>query len=328
MPFRRERDEDLLDAGHDDDDAPQRPRKRKAAPQPVAKEAVPKFSFEASADVQRWLKLQEQSFESGKSRPPFNPTFLAGRRDAMWIQSSLEYFYDQEMIDDVVREVKSGKEATVYCCVANPATHHSLLAAKVYRPRMFRALSNDAVYRNSRELHDDQGNTVRDRRRPRPGGAKGRAFQVSSWIQYEFGTQQALHAAGAPVPVPFAQMGNAVLMEFVGDETGAAPLLRSVRIDRSEAGRLFDRLVQTIEIFLSCDRIHGDLSAYNILYWKGDVVVIDLAQALDPRHSDAVYPLLERDVARVYEYFAPYGVKADPKAIAGDMWARYLVDEL
>jgi RIO kinase 1 len=333
--MRRE-DEGLEPTGQDvalaegDDEAPERSRRRQRPVEepPAPKEAAPKTSYEANEDVQRWLWMQEQEFDDGRARAEFDPTFLASRRDRLWIMSSLEHFYDERLIDDVVREVKSGKEATVFSCVANPATGKEFLAAKVYRPRMFRALSNDAVYRNSRYAHDEEGNTVRNRRRVPQSGAKGRAFQVSSWIGYEFETHRMLYQAGAPVPEPIAFMGNAVLMDFIGDDGQPAPLLRSVRVPRTHAQRLFDTLIGAIETFLRCDRVHGDLSAYNVLYWRDEVVVIDLAQALDPRHSDEVYRMLERDVERICQYFERYGVRSNPQALAGDMWARYLMSEM
>src|SRR5690242_16781758 len=99
-----------------------------------------KTSYESNPDVQRWL--QEQSLEDG-SKPKFTPTFLAGQRDRLWVLSSLAQFYEQDLITDVLRVIKSGKEATVYCCAADPAMGRKLLAAKVYRPRMFRSLKND-----------------------------------------------------------------------------------------------------------------------------------------------------------------------------------------
>ena len=87
-----------------------------------------KSSYESNADVQRWI--QEQPLEGG-SKPKFNPTFLAGQRDRFWILSSLAQFYEQDLITDVLSVTKSGKEATVYCCTADPATGRELLAAKV-----------------------------------------------------------------------------------------------------------------------------------------------------------------------------------------------------
>lgn len=281
-----------------------------------------KQSYERSPDVQRWLQLQALD---ASSKPGFEPSLLAGRRDRDWILSSLRHFYEQDLITDVLHEVSSGKEATVYCCAADPATGVDRLAAKVYRPRMFRSLRNDAVYRESRAQYDQDGRPVRDGRR-RGGGktTRGRATQVSSWIDYEFATHRLLHEAGADVPRPVAQIGNAVLMEYIGDDEGPAPLLHQVRLSREEAQPLFDRLLRNIELWLACDRIHGDLSAYNVLYRPGAVTIIDFAQALDPRHNPEVYPLFERDVERVCRYFARYGVVADPGATALDLWVRYM----
>lgn len=302
------------------DDTPGRPPR--PAPAPGRKAPAAKQSYEASADVRRWLA--EQALDAG-SKPPFAPSLLAGRRDRDWILSSLTHFYERDLITDVLQEVSSGKEATVFRCAADPATGVASLAAKVYRPRMFRSLRNDAVYRESRARYDRDGRPARDKERRGRDSAKstrGRAAQVTSWIDYEFATHQLLHAAGADVPRPLAQSGNAVLMEYIGDDDGPAPLLYAVRLSPEEARPLFARLLHNIELWLSRDRIHGDLSPYNILYRPGATVIIDFAQALDPRHNPAVYPLFARDVERVCRYFARYGIDDDPGALASAIWRR------
>src|SRR5260370_7244219 len=118
-------------------------------------------------------------------------------------------------------------------------------------------------------------------------------------------------------------------MAFVGDADGqAAPLLREAELAVEEAQAIFDRILRNVELFLACDRIHGDLSAYNILYHDGEIAIIDFAQALDPRYNPEVYPLLARDVERVCRHFARYGVAEDAHAIASDLWARYLTGDL
>jgi RIO kinase 1 len=288
---------------------------------------VLKQSYENNPDVQRWL--QEQALDDTGTKPAFDPTLLAGRRDRDWVLSSLAHFYDQDLITDVLYVAKSGKEATVYCCAADPSTGLEFLAAKVYRPRMFRSLSNDALYRHGREQRDKDGRVLRKRQR---GNLKQterrRAAQVSSWIAYEFETQRLLHVAGADVPQPLAQSGNAVLMEFVGDGDEPAPRLSEVDLAPEQAQPLFNRLVRNVELALACDRIHGDLSAFNVLYWQGAATIIDFAQAVDPRHNDDLYALLHRDIDRLYRYFARYGAVADPDALAADMWTRYLIGEL
>jgi RIO kinase 1 len=235
----------------------------------------------------------------------------------------------------VLAAVKSGKEATVYCCAAHPATGAEYLAAKVYRPRMFRSLRNDAVYRDNRPMRDEAGRRVDETRRRRASarkGERGRAAQVTSWITYEYETQRLLYAAGADVPRPLAQIGNALLMEFMGSAGEPAALLREVPLARTEAQPLFERILRNVELFLACDRIHGDLSAYNILYDGRVATIIDFAQAVDARApGDSfgdVYVLLARDVERVCRFFARYGVEADAAELAADLWTRYLYGEL
>lgn len=285
-----------------------------------------KASFERNAEVQRWLK--EQATEDSEVKPQFNPTFLASQRDGAWILSSLVQFYEEDLITDVIHIVKSGKEASVYCCVAHPATGMEYVAAKVYRPRMFRSLRNDAIYRESRVHHDAEGQMLRGRRATKAlmrKNEQGRLMQVASWIEYEYTTQSRLYNNGANVPKPLAQIGNSVLMEYIGEVNDPAPLLREVKLTREEAPALFADVMRNIELALASDRIHGDLSEYNILYWQGAVTLIDFAQAVDPKmNAGGVYPLLLRDIERVYQYFARYGVQADPVRLASDMWARYM----
>ena len=289
-----------------------------------------KASYEANAQVQRWLREQE-SARAG-TKPPFNPSFLAHQRDRPWVLSSLATFYEEDLITDVLSVVKSGKEATVYCCAAHPSTGLEYVAAKVYRPRMFRSLRNDAVYRASRPQVDAQGREGRGARRWNATAKeteRGRAAMVSAWIRYEYETQRLLYDAGADTPRPLAQSGNAVLMEYIGGGPGEpAPLLREVTLERAKAIPLFERVLRNIELWLACDRIHGDLSSYNMLYWDGAITIIDFAQAVDPRYNLAVGELLARDIARVCQYFTRCGVAADAASLASDLWQRYLRAEV
>jgi RIO kinase 1 len=289
-----------------------------------------KASYEGNADVQRWLR--EQEAERAGTKPPFNPSFLAHQRDRPWVLSSLETFYEDDLITDVLAMVKSGKEATVYCCAAHPSTGLEYVAAKVYRPRMFRSLRNDAVYRASRPQVDAKGREGRGAKRWNATAKeteRGRAAKINAWIRYEYETQRLLYDAGADAPRPLAQSGNAVLMDYIGGEPGTpAPLLREVTLGREEATPLFERVMRNIELWLMCDRVHGDLSAYNMLYWDGAITIIDFAQAVDPRYNPAVGDLLVRDIARVCRYFARFGVEADAAMLASDLWLRYLRAEL
>jgi RIO kinase 1 len=317
------------------DDEAQRSTKPPSSKAPMARmRPRRKASYEASEEVQRWLR--EQAAERVDVKPPFNPTALVHQRDSVWVLSSLERFYEEDLLADVLHVVKSGKEATVYCCAGGPTAGVQYVAAKVYRPRMLRTLKNDADYRQSRAQLDSAGHGVRNDRRWRAHqhSTRGQSERVAAWITYEFRMQQLLYEAGADVPRALSQIGNGLLMDFVGtaeDAEAAAPLLQAVDLPREEAGPLFERTLRNIALFLACHCIHGDLSAYNILYRGGEVApiaIIDFAQAVDPRYSGNVYPLLARDVERVCRYFARYGVAADASQIASDLWERYLHGEL
>jgi RIO kinase 1 len=137
-----------------------------------------------------------------------------------------------------------------------------------------------------------------------------------------------LYAAGADVPRPAALAGNGVLMEFIGVEQEAAPRLHEVELERHEARQLFDRLMGNLEIWLRCHRIHGDLSPYNILVHENRLIVIDFAQAVDPRYASDVSALLERDVERICAYFSRYQIQAQPRRLADDLWSRYVIGQI
>ena len=282
-------------------------------------ESLVKQRYESNADVQRWLKTQVDH-----NRPEFGPEFLREHRDRDWILSSLTSFYNANLITDVLRELRSGKEATVYLCRAHPGTDKEYLAAKIYRPRIFRSLKNDAVYRNNRHNVVDR----RLRKATQNNTRLGRAVRVDNWIRYEYQTQCMVYDAGCDVPKPVGQYGNAVLMEYIGDEAAPAPMLRHVSIRPEEARIAFDRLIDNIRLFLSCDRIHGDLSPYNILYWRGEMKIIDFAQAVDARAEQDVLPLLFRDVNHVARYFTQHGLTLDPDSLARKLWSRYIRSSL
>lgn len=236
---------------------------------------------------------------------------------------SLQRACDDDLITDVLHVIKSGKEATVYCCRAHPRTGHKLLAAKVYRPLEYRRFRNDAVYRSARVILDR-----RLRRAVRRKTRTGRGVQFGRWMGNEFETLQILHGAGADVPQPVALCGSAVLMEYVGAERSPARTLNKVKLAPDEAEPLFARLMRNVELWLAHHRVHADLSAFNILYWKGRMKVIDFPQAVDPRLNPSSFMLLLRDVDHVCGYFSRFAVQANPHELAEDLWTRYLRDEL
>jgi RIO kinase 1 len=256
----------------------------------------------------------------------FQPSFQPAEHERFWLLSALEEFYNAQVITDILGRVKGGKEANVYCCAAHPSTGLELIAAKVYRPQMFRSLRNDAQYRQGREVINENGKAVFNRRESlavKKNTRYGQELRHTSWLEAEFETLQLLHEAGADVPKPLAHGGNVILMEYVGADKLPAPALNEVSLEPDEARELFDRLVRNLDLMLACHRVHADLSAYNILYWDGQLKIIDFPQAVDPRRNPDTPALFARDVERVCQYFARCRVKRDARALASDLWSRY-----
>ena len=230
-------------------------------------------------------------------------------------------FYASGLITEVLGPLKSGKEAQVWICRADEAkAGAALVAAKVYKPLETRGFRNAATY-------DDglRGMDVREARAIRSKTGFGREVEHGVWVGREYGRLQQLHEVGVAVPRPIAQEGRVIMMEFCGDESGAAPQLKDVHLSTDEARSAFKWLLYDIELMLGANVVHGDLSPFNVLWWEGRSKVIDFPQAVDPRFNRQARALLERDVRNVCGYFARLGVDAaKPEPITADLWRRFM----
>ncbi len=276
---------------------------------------------EKSADIEA-IRFEEMLTED-----EFDPEFTGRYREYVWIKEALAGFWADKVFTDILYRVKPGKEATVYCLRAHPSARLGLIAAKIYRPRVFRAMRNDWIYRQGRNTLDEEGKTIRDRRSKLAMRKKtrfGKHLITASWNLNEYRTLCTLHAAGADVPKPIAHGANCILMEHIGDEERAAPILQTVRLEPAEAKRVFDRLIENVTLMLKCDLIHADLSAYNVLYWDGRAVIIDFPQAINPWKNPSAFALFARDIERLCQYFSRLGLATDPVGITTDLWERLL----
>jgi RIO kinase 1 len=209
-----------------------------------------------------------------------------------------------------------------------------MLAAKVYRPRMFRNLRNDRMYRQGREILTPGGKPAgRDsgyiERAIRNKTLFGLQSAHTSWLMHEFTAMERLYEAGGAVPRPIAASDNAILMSYHGDEQMAAPTLKTIELERDEAEALFPEVLRNVNLMLQHDLVHGDLSAYNILYWlpdegPGEIAIIDFPQVVNLQSNQQARFILERDIQRTCEYFARQGVACDPRGIMDTLWARYV----
>lgn len=234
------------------------------------------------------------------------------------VQASLDSFFADALITEVLHVVKSGKEATVYCCRAHPSQGVPYLAAKVYRSRNNRGFKNDAVYHEGRYMGDQ-----RTTRAIKNKSNIGRESQFSQWVGHEFATLTMLYNAGATIPRPIARNSHAIVMEYLGDLQEPAPALQHVKLEPDEVYPTFELLMDNIHLLLKHDIIHGDLSAYNILYWRGRATIIDFPQAVDPRFNSHALALLTRDIDNVCTYMARYGLQRDATQIAQHLWSQF-----
>ena len=228
-------------------------------------------------------------------------------------------------ITDVVARINDGKEATVYLCATSRG---EFLAAKMYRARRFRAFRNDRQY--AAPLRH-RGRDKRMDKAMEKATSKGREFGQWQWVEREWLTLEALHAAGASVPRPVARCEAGILMEFIGDHDGAAPRLHdALGRRRGEIGAellasWWRALLDDVVIMLRNDMVHGDLSAYNVLIQDEQPRVIDVPQAADAR-ADEAFDLLQRDLlnlSRPFQQAGLDGVHDGAVRLALEMWQRY-----
>jgi len=274
------------------------------------------------------VRAREANFLKGQddSSRSFDFTYKAARFEEWWLLESLGDFYEHQWISDVLRRVKGGKEASVYMCRGGEAIGPKLVTAKVYRPRELRNLKNDSIYRTGRIDLDMSGNAIikeADQNAIRRRTNYGEVLRHQSWIAYELQTLEVLHAAGADVPKPYAMEKNAILMDFIGDMDTAASTLNSITLDSDETRPLFDRVVHNIDLLLSNDRVHGDLSAYNLLYWYGDITLIDFPQVVSPDGNPSAWTIFLRDVTRVCQYFQSQGLMVNARDLATELWTSH-----
>ncbi len=235
------------------------------------------------------------------------------------LEEALAPFREDELIDEVVSIVKSGKEAVVYCCRGGPKVDAELVAAKVYKPKSFRSFRNDALYREGRVILNK-----RDMRAVAKRTGHGREVSSSLWTNHEWEVLRQLYAVGADVPRPLAHSSGALLMEFIGSpEDGAAPSLKSADLSLAEAEAAYLRLLENIQLWLYAYIVHGDLSPYNVLYWLDQPVVIDFPQAVDPRFNMNAYSLLQRDLDNIGRFFERFGIPNESVSLTEQFWAAY-----
>src|SRR6202171_3918960 len=225
----------------------------------------------------------------------------------------LQPLVDDGVIDAVVRQLMSGKEAMVFVVRAAGEVR----CAKVYKEAHKRSFRQAVDYTENRKTKNS-----RQARAMAKGTRYGREAQERAWQSAEVDALYRLAAAGVRVPKPYNFHEGVLLMELVTDAEGnAAPRLNDVRLTPEQALGLHRRLIGEVVRMLCAGVVHGDLSEYNILLAADGPVIIDLPQAVDAAGNNEAAALLERDVDNLAAYFGRLAPQLLTASYGQEFWA-------
>jgi RIO kinase 1 len=222
---------------------------------------------------------------------------------------------DEGIIDSVVRQLMSGKEAAVYVVRCGDETR----CAKVYKEATQRSFRQAVDYTENRKVKN-----TRQARAMAKGTRFGRQAQEAAWQSAEVDALYRLAAAGVRVPRPHNFHDGVLLMELVADANGdAAPRLNDVAFSADEARAHHAALLAEVVRMLCAGVVHGDLSEFNILLAADGPVIIDLPQAVDAAGNNHAKRMLLRDVANLNDFFGRFAPELCSGAHGPEIWDLY-----
>jgi RIO kinase 1 len=219
------------------------------------------------------------------------------------------------LVDEVIRPLKSGKEAEVYVVLSEG----EIRCAKVYKEANKRGFHKQAQYQEGRKVRNS-----RQARAMEKNTRFGRKQQEEVWQNAEVDALYRLAAAGVRVPQPYNFVEGVLLMELVTDEQGsAAPRLNDLELTREQALEYHGLLIKEVVRMLCAGLVHGDLSEYNILVDAHGPVIIDLPQAVDAAANNNAARMLERDVENLATYFGQFAPELLTTRYGKEIWKLY-----
>ncbi len=231
--------------------------------------------------------------------------------DAKFENSDLNELSRLGYLDELISGIKTGKEASVYL----GRNSDGFVAVKVYTDLRVRLFRRDDSYRQGRFIGD-----ARIEKAIEQGSQKGLNAHQILWVQEEFRQMKYLHQHGVRVPKAIAASGISILMEFIGDEDGnPAPRIADLKMEKDEAEEAFKQSVRNLKLIVKAGRVHGDYSAFNILWHYEKAVVIDFPQVIEFNNNPNADAFLERDVRSLCKSFRKQGVKADAVKVLRDV---------
>ncbi len=234
--------------------------------------------------------------------------------------SRIEPLVTDGLVDLVVRQLMSGKEAMVYVVQCGD----ELRCAKVYKEANKRSFRQAVDYTEGRKTKNS-----RKARAMEKGSRYGRQEQEAAWQHAEVDALYRLAAAGVRVPTPYNFHEGVLLMELVADADGEpAPRLNDVALSPELARQYHADLVRQVVLMLCAGIVHGDLSEYNVLVDDNGPVIIDLPQAIDAAANNNASRMLERDVANLADYFGQFAPELLTTQYGKEIWALYEAGKL
>jgi RIO kinase 1 len=232
----------------------------------------------------------------------------------------LQPLLEDGIVDEVIRQLKSGKEASVYVVRCGS----DIRCAKIYKDMGQRSFQQRAQYQEGRKVRGS-----RDARAMAKSTRYGRKEQESAWKNTEVDALYRLAAAGVRVPQPFGFFNGVLIMELVADADGnSAPRLGEVALAPEQA-REFHRFLMGQAVRMLCSGlIHGDLSEFNVLLGAQGPVIIDLPQAVNAVGNNSAFAMLERDVKNITGTLGRFAPELLATNYAAEMWALFDRGEL
>ena len=219
------------------------------------------------------------------------------------------------LVNEVIRQLMSGKEATVY--IVRCGAH--IRCAKVYKDAKQRSFRKSANYQEGRRVKNS-----RQARAMEKGSRYGRKMEEEAWQSAEVDALYRLSAAGVRVPRPHLWFAGVLLMVLIVDADGqAAPRLNDIEVDEALALEYHALLVNQAVRMLCAGIIHGDLSEYNILVGADGPVIIDVPQAIDAAGNSNAAEMFARDVTNLRTYFGAFAPALGDTQYAKEIWAKY-----